>query len=76
VTEVIVGGLATDYCLMATSIAARGAGLVTDVMRDCVRPVNLHPKDGIRALGAMRKAGVNITTSTEVLKRFGRRAAL
>ncbi|TMB91897.1 MAG: isochorismatase family protein [Chloroflexi bacterium] len=60
VTRVIVGGLATDYCVKATAIAASEAGFDTEVVTDAVRAVDVTAGDGARALEAMAAAGVRL----------------
>ncbi len=57
VARVFVGGLATDYCVQATVTDALQAGFAVVVLTDAVRPVEVHPGDGRRALEAMRRAG-------------------
>lgn len=60
IRRLIIGGLATDYCVRATSLAARSAGFDVEVLVDAVRAVNVQPDDGERALDEMRTAGVVI----------------
>lgn len=60
VTSIVVVGLATDYCVQATATDGVGADFVTTVLADAVRPVNLQPGDGARAIAAMVKAGVTV----------------
>ena len=55
---VVVGGLATDYCVRDTALDAMRRGFATFVLIDAVRAVDLHEGDGTRALEAMRRAGV------------------
>ncbi len=63
IRRVFIGGLATDYCVKATAIESVAAGFDTYVLTDAIRPVELQPGDGARALQAMRDAGVHLTTS-------------
>ena len=58
IETVVVLGLATDYCVRATALDAVRAGFETTVLREGVRPVDLEPGDGERALEEMRGAGV------------------
>jgi nicotinamidase/pyrazinamidase len=58
VERVVVVGLATDYCVKATALDAIGLGYDTTVVLDGVRPVELEPGDGQRAVDEMADAGV------------------
>jgi nicotinamidase/pyrazinamidase len=60
VTDVVVVGLATDYCVKETALDAARLGFSTVVLADGVRAVNLSPGDGSRAIAMMAKAGVGI----------------
>ncbi|MCK6563753.1 MAG: isochorismatase family protein [Dehalococcoidia bacterium] len=60
IERVVVVGLATDYCVMATALDAVRKGFSTVVIQQAVRPVDLKPGDGQRALDEMRRAGVTI----------------
>ena len=64
VTRVVVGGLATDYCVLNTVLDARRAGFDVVLLLDAVRAVNVHPGDGDRAIAEMRQAGASATTWT------------
>ncbi|CAN5580639.1 bifunctional nicotinamidase/pyrazinamidase [soil metagenome] len=54
----VVCGLATDYCVKATALDARGLGWSTILLAAGTRAVDLEPGDGERALDEMRAAGV------------------
>lgn len=58
VRTVVVAGLATDYCVRDTALDAVHRGFATFVLNEAVRAVDLHPGDGVRAIEAMRRAGV------------------
>lgn len=60
VARVVVGGLATDYCVKETALDAAAKGFATFVLREGVRAVDLAPGDGERALDEMRDAGVAV----------------
>lgn len=64
VRRVLVVGLATDYCVRASALGALAAGFETVVVEDAVRPVDVTPGDGQRALAEMRAAGVLLTPSS------------
>jgi len=57
VTHLYVGGLATDYCVRATTLDALKEGFSTSVLVDASRPVDVQPGDGERALNEMLAAG-------------------
>ncbi len=58
VDQVVVVGLATDYCVKATALDAVRLGFETALLTDAVAAVELEPGDGDRALDEMREAGV------------------
>lgn len=60
VDEVLVCGLATDYCVKATAIDAAGLGFRTTLAADACRGVGLQAGDIPGAIEAMRAAGVAI----------------
>jgi len=57
VTEVIVAGLATDYCVKNTALDALRAGFTVTVDSSAVRGVEIEPGDSERALADVRAAG-------------------
>jgi len=67
VEEVVVGGLATDYCVKNTVLDALKHGFKVKALTNAMRPVDLQPGDGDRAIEEMRAAGAEIvsTDSTE-----------
>jgi nicotinamidase/pyrazinamidase len=67
VDQVYVCGLATDYCVRASAIDACREGFDVTVVEDAVRPVEVEPGDGERALEEMRDAGARIAGSAELL---------
>jgi nicotinamidase/pyrazinamidase len=58
IERAVVCGLATDYCVKATALDAARLGYETYLLLDAVRPVDLAPGDGDRAIDEMRAAGV------------------
>jgi len=63
VADVVICGLATDYCVRATALDAVRLGFRTTVLRDAVAAVDLAPGDGERALGEMLAAGVRLESA-------------
>jgi nicotinamidase/pyrazinamidase len=61
IRRLFVGGLATDYCVKATALDARRAGLEVVVLEDAVRAVDVTAGDGERALAEMTAAGATRT---------------
>lgn len=57
ICRVIVGGLATDYCVLNTVKDALRYGYATFVAVDAVRAVNVQPGDGERAMEEMLHLG-------------------
>ena len=57
VRRMFVGGLATDYCVLNTVRDAWRWAMSSSLLTDAVRPVDVHPGDGERALAEMRQAG-------------------
>lgn len=62
VTDLVVLGLATDYCVKASVLDARSLGLGAIVISDGCRAVELSEGDGERAFEAMREAGARVMT--------------
>ena len=63
VTRVAVCGLATDYCVRATALDAVRLGFAAVLLRDAVRPVDMQPGDGERAIAELDSAGVVIESA-------------
>ena len=66
VTHLIVGGLATDYCVRTTVLDALRHGLSVQVVDDAIRAVDVTAGDGARALDEMRGAGAEVVPSAEI----------
>lgn len=59
-TDVVVVGLATDYCVKETAVDAIRFGYTCTVFPEGIRAVNLDPDDGARAIDAMKAAGATV----------------
>ena len=67
VTEVFVCGLATDYCVKFTALDAAQLGFKTYFIEDASRGVNLQP-DGVKnSIAEMKRAGIGICHSSELV---------
>jgi nicotinamidase/pyrazinamidase len=58
IRRLFVGGLATDYCVLATVRDAVRLGYTVRVLADAIEAVDVHPGDGQRAEAEMAGAGV------------------
>jgi nicotinamidase/pyrazinamidase len=67
VTEAFVCGLATDYCVKFTALDAAQMGFKTHLVEDASRGVNLQPHDVKNAIEEMKRAGITVVRSTELL---------
>jgi nicotinamidase/pyrazinamidase len=62
ITQLYVGGLATDYCVRHSVLDALGAGLAVIVLGDAIAGVDLRAGDSARAIDEMRAAGAEVST--------------
>lgn len=60
VEEIVIGGLATDYCVKSTVLDALKNGFKVIAVENAMRAVDLQPGDGERAIDEMRGAGAEI----------------
>lgn len=68
VTEAFVCGLATDYCVKFTALDAAQMGFKTHLVEDGSRGVNLRPDDVENAIEEMKRAGITVVQSGELLR--------
>lgn len=69
---VVIGGLATDYCDLATVLSSLetfkdNKNVSTVAVIDAMRAVNLNPNDGDAALRTMEDQGAQLVTSDDML---------
>ena len=64
VNRLFVGGLATDYCVLSTTLDAMQAGYQVFVLTDAIRAVELSEGDGKRAILSMKEHGAKTLTIT------------
>jgi nicotinamidase/pyrazinamidase len=57
IEKLVIAGLATDYCVLATGIDARTRDYPTTMLAAGMRAVELQPGDGEKALAELRLAG-------------------
>ncbi|KAA6184222.1 isochorismatase family protein [Thiohalocapsa marina] len=64
IKRIYIGGLATDYCVLNTTLDLLRAGYQVIVLTDACRAVNVAPDDGIKAIETMLSHGaVTMTTA-------------
>jgi nicotinamidase/pyrazinamidase len=68
VTEIYIGGLATDYCVKYSALDALKDGLNVLILTDAIAGVNLQPGDSRVALEEMISLGAKKTISEELRK--------
>ena len=66
VRRLLVGGLATDYCVKATVLDGLRAGFRVALLADAVRAVDVRPGDGDRAVEEMVRAGARTLGTGEI----------
>ena len=66
IRRIFVCGLATDYCVKATALDGRKAGLDVVVVEDAVRGVEVTPGDCAAAMAHMRAAGIRAVQSADL----------
>ncbi len=62
VRRLFIGGLATDYCVLSTTMDALYLGFPVFLLRDAIRAVNAHPDDGPKAEAEMLELGATPVT--------------
>jgi len=67
ITRLVIGGLATDYCVRATGLDARAAGLDVVVLLDAICGVDATPGDADRALAELAAAGCEMSSTDAVV---------
>jgi nicotinamidase/pyrazinamidase len=61
VDDLLIGGLATDYCVKHTALDGLGEGFAVTVDLDAIRAVDLRVGDSDRALDEIRAAGGRVS---------------
>ena len=65
ITEVMITGIATDYCVRATALDALKNGYTTIVLTDLICPIDVLEIDADMALEEMKDSGVILSNSGE-----------
>jgi nicotinamidase/pyrazinamidase len=65
VEEILVGGLATDYCVKNTVLDGLKNGFKVKAIKEAMRPVDLKEGDGEKAIEEMKEAGAEILEYSE-----------
>ena len=60
ISELWIGGLATDYCVKHTVLDGLKEGFAVKAVEAAMRPVDVEPGDGLRAIQEMRDAGAEV----------------
>ncbi|TCW16328.1 nicotinamidase/pyrazinamidase [Raoultella sp. BIGb0138] len=68
IRELIVVGLATDYCVKFTVLDALDLGYAVNVITDGCRGVNIQPQDSVHAFMEMAAAGATLYTLDDWLE--------
>jgi nicotinamidase/pyrazinamidase len=58
--SLVIAGVATDYCVVETTLDAIRLGHTASVLLEGIRAVDLQPGDGDRAIERMRAAGAEL----------------
>jgi nicotinamidase/pyrazinamidase len=66
ITNVVLGGLATDYCVLYSALDAARLGFKTAVVKDAVRGVGFPEGSVERAFKQLAEAGVAVIDSGEI----------
>lgn len=66
VRRLLIGGLATDYCVLNTVRDALANGFEVLLLRDAIEAVNVNPGDGARAESEMQRLGAQPVTVADL----------
>ena len=65
VTDTVICGIATDYCVRGTALDAARLGFTTTLLGDAIAAVDVQAGDGEKAIDEMRAAGVTLASTRE-----------
>jgi len=72
ITNVIIGGLATDYCVFFSAADCKKLGFNTIIASDAVRGVGIPEGSVENAIKAMEELGIEFFTSAQLLENIRR----
>lgn len=64
--RLLIGGLATDYCVHASALAALAGGFTVVLLSDAMRGVELQPGDSERAVTELHSRGATAMTLAQL----------
>ncbi len=65
--EIVLYGVATDYCVKAAAESLLNRGYKLSIVKDAIKAVD--PEDGIRTLKKLEERGVKLIKTSEVLEK-------
>lgn len=65
IDKLIIGGLATDYCVKNTVLDGLKSGFPVMLLEDAIRAVNVEPGDGKKAITEMKANGARSVVSNK-----------
>lgn len=68
ISNLVIAGLATDYCVKATALDAIKKSFEVSVVKEACRAVDVNDGDGEKAFGRMSENGVILVSLEEILK--------
>jgi len=72
ITDVIIGGLATDYCVYYSAVDCKKLGFNTIIASDAVRGVGIPEGSVENAITAMKSLGIEFASSAELLEKISK----
>lgn len=76
VRKLYISGLATDYCVLCTTLEALRNGLKVTVLTDAIAGVNIVPEESACAIEDMINAGAQMITVDELPSLLGLKLSL
>ena len=70
IETILIGGLATDYCVFYSAMDARSLGFTTIIVSDAVRGVGYPEGSVAKAMADMQAVGIEFIASQDLLEAF------